>query len=283
VDAYTGFEPHVGEIRALRTFRIGPGGVLYPLFGDEPWTDGRSRASCRVQAGAAAFADDTHPVPSADCSCGLYAYGTLAAAADYPHARHVLAVVACWGRVIAGTRGIRAEYAGVEAVWTSGTVPPELVAALADRHPGIALYRDRTAMLTEHPLTSLDCYDDAGEPQRTVHRRLLQLAMVAAIVIGLLPQNWTWHNSDARLVWIAELTFVVGAALVVRLTRHDLRARALTLTFTAIGLWLIAPFAGPTGIVLLRLPLLQIAVLGGLQRARVARSAARFPAAISSP
>ncbi|MDP9094257.1 MAG: hypothetical protein M3N95_15310 [Actinomycetota bacterium] len=46
MDAYSGFEPQVGEIRALRTFRIGPGGLLYPLFSDHAWTDGTNTAEC---------------------------------------------------------------------------------------------------------------------------------------------------------------------------------------------------------------------------------------------
>ncbi len=50
MEAYAGFEPRVGEIRALRTFRIGPGGVLYPLFSNTPWSDGTNTARCHAGA-----------------------------------------------------------------------------------------------------------------------------------------------------------------------------------------------------------------------------------------
>ena len=35
MDAFAGFEPQVGEIRAVRSFRVGPDGTLYPLFSDQ--------------------------------------------------------------------------------------------------------------------------------------------------------------------------------------------------------------------------------------------------------
>ena len=121
MEAYAGFDPRVGEIRALRTFRIGPGGVLYPLFSNTPWSDGTNTARCR--AGGASDESAEHRAPEPDCTCGFYAYACEAAAAEYPNARHVLATVACWGRVIAGTRGIRAEHGRIEAIWMSETVP----------------------------------------------------------------------------------------------------------------------------------------------------------------
>ena len=40
METYAGFEPQIGEIRALRTFRIGPDGKLYPLYSDTAWVDG---------------------------------------------------------------------------------------------------------------------------------------------------------------------------------------------------------------------------------------------------
>ena len=53
------------------------------------------------------------------CKCGFYAYGTYRAACDYAEARWLLAVVTCWGKVVPGTRGLRAQHARIEAIWLS--------------------------------------------------------------------------------------------------------------------------------------------------------------------
>jgi hypothetical protein len=270
MEAYTGFEPQVGEIRAVRTFRVGPNGSLYPLFSDVPWSAGTNSARCK-------FA--THPTPDADCTCGFYAYASEAAAAEFPNARHVLAVVSCWGHVIAGTRGIRAEFARVEAIWMSEVVPASLAALVATHYPGLSIYADRQAMLAQHPPTVLDCYQfDPNE--RAVRRVALRLAILAALIIGVLPTSWLGSNHDARLVWAAELGFfLIGAALLHR-KRTDLAAKRQALVFVAVALWLLAPFAGAGGTLMLRLPLIQIAALTACQRWLLTREASRFPARI---
>ncbi len=113
MDPYGGLEPQVGQIRALRTFRIGPDGALYPLFSKEPWEDGVNTARCLRKD------RPPHPGPDPDCTCGFYAYGGEQWVGEHPQSRHVLAVVACWGRIIAGTRGLRAEHFRIEALWLS--------------------------------------------------------------------------------------------------------------------------------------------------------------------
>src|SRR5690242_10479173 len=148
MEPYAGFEPQVGEIRAVRTFRIGAGGWLYPLFGTTKWTDGPNTARCRHRPPDPANA---HDAPDPDCACGFYAYGDDVAAAEYAHARHVLAVVSCWGRVIAGTRGVRAEHARIDGLWMSPAVPAELAAAVGVNYPGSRIYADRATLLRECP------------------------------------------------------------------------------------------------------------------------------------
>jgi hypothetical protein len=44
--------------------------------------------------------------------------------------------------------------------------------------------------------------------------------------------------------------------------------------------WLLAPFAGPAGVVFLRLPLLELVVLMSIRHVGIVRAAGRFPAAI---
>lgn len=284
MDAYTGFEPQVGEIRALRTFRVGPGGVLYPLFSDAAWADGPNTARClrpRQTGDPQADGLPPHAAPDPDCTCGFYAYGSEGAVGDYPHGRHVLAVVACWGRVIAGTRGVRAEQCRVEAVWLSDTVPEDLVDAVRARHPSVALYRDRAAMLAEHPLTELDCYEPASTRSRSGWDRLLLAGAVAAVVIGTLPVAWLGGPHPAALIWgtLGGLFLLIAMVRGWRRTA-DVVAHRQRLVSASVALWMLAPFAGALGLLLLRLPLLEIAGLAFLQHRRMVRAAGRFPAVI---
>jgi hypothetical protein len=279
VEPYTGFEPQVGEIRALRTFRIGPGGVLYPLFNDTAWGDGTNAARCPLPR---AQGDDltSHQAPDPDCTCGFYAYADEHASSDYPNARHVLAVVACWGRVIAGTRGLRAEHARVEAIWMSDAVPRELADMVASGYPGTITYTDKQTMLMQHPPTVLDCYELQAPREQRARALAFRIAVAIALVAGLFPTRWLGSNEDARVVWVLELLFFLTGAALLHRKRTDLIAKRRTLLFVAVVLWLLAPFAGPAGTLLLRLPLIQIATLTLIQRRLIVRAASHFPANI---
>ncbi len=277
MDAYSGFEPQVGEIRAVRTFRIGPAGMLFPLFSDQAWSEGVNTAHCRLPPPPDGPA---HTAPDPDCSCGYYAYGSDPAASEYPHAQHVLAIVSCWGRVVAGTRGIRCEHARVEAIWMGPRVPADLAADVAARYPSTAIYADRATMLAERPPTGLDCYEPTPETDPPGMNRLVKLLIASALIIGLLPAGWLWGNQDARLVWGAEVLFFLVGALGLRLTGRTPRARGVGMLFLAVTLWLVAPFAGPVGELFLRIPIIQIVLLGGLQLWQIRREAGRFPARI---
>jgi hypothetical protein len=279
MEAYAGFEPRVGEIRALRTFRIGPGGVLYPLFSNTPWSDGANTARCR--ATRAPDESGVHRAPEPDCTCGFYAYASEAGAAEYPNARHVVAVVACWGRVIAGTRGLRAEHGRIEAIWMSETVPPDLAAQVVSHYPAVASYSDKSAMLAAHPPTVLDCYEIEAPRERAMKRIGLRVSIILALIVGVLPPHWLGSNHDARLVWAGELCFFLLGVAILRRRRTDIAARRRMLLFVAVALWLMAPFAGPVGVVLLRLPLIQITALTMIQRVVLARAASRFPAEVN--
>ncbi len=170
MEDYGGFEPQVGEIRALRTFRIGPGGVLYPLFHDGPWHDGANTAICKLATAEGADPerfDEYHVAPEPTCTCGYYAYANAENTTEQAHARHVLAVISCWGKVIAGTRGVRAQHARIEALWMSDVVPADLAKSVVEQYPSTAIYREQSSMLAEYPPTALDCY----EPRRHRSRR----------------------------------------------------------------------------------------------------------------
>jgi len=277
MDAYAGFEPQVGEIYALRTFRVGLGGRLYPLFSGSPWVDGPNVAGClRLRRGAESA---IHVAPGEHCTCGFYAYGGEAAAGDYPHSRHVLAVVACWGRVIAGTRGLRAERARIVALWLSDTVPEDLVADVRSAYPSVEVYRDRARMLAEHPATALDCYE-ASAYRLWWQRGFLAVASAAAAV-GVLPAGLLGGDAAATLLWGALAIIFFAIAVILQWRRAtDAAAHRQRLLSLAMALWMLAPFTGPAGPLLLRLPLAYVAVLGFRQHRGMVRAAGRFPADI---
>jgi len=258
VDPFGGFEPQVGQVRALRTFRIGPDGALYPLFSKEPWRDGSNTARClRTES-------PPHRSPAPDCTCGFYAYGAEQSV-DHPRSRHVLAVVACWGRIIAGTLGLRAEHCRIEALWLSAAVPTELAALVSRNYPSVAVHRDRSRMLAHHPATELDCYERPARGGGRPAGRLWWSAAIAAAVLGVFPADWLGGAHSAALVWVALGVFFAVGALPLARRGTDVGSSGRRLLCLATSMWLFASFLGPFGLVFVRLPLLQAASVAGLQ------------------
>lgn len=275
MSGFSGFEPQVGEIRAVRTFRLGPGGELYPLFSERPWKPDANMATCRVSR------DAEHVSPDPDCTCGFYAYADEQAAGEYPFARYLLAVVACWGRVIAGTRGVRVQYARVEAIWVSDRVPDYLVRLMRERHGAVAVYTDREQMLREHPATPLDVYEPVTPTGSLWPPRPLPAAVAAsAVVVGLLPVHWLRALPYGWWVWGVTLAAVLLGAFVRGHRANDAVLRRRRMLCIALAFWMLAPLAGVTGFVFLRLPLLQVTALAAAQRVAMNRVARTFPARI---
>ncbi len=276
MDHFGGFEPVVGSIRALRTFRIDADGVLYPVHSDEPWQPGTNTARC-LAAGAG---DGRHAVPDWDCTCGFYAYGAEVDTAEQPRARHLLAAVTVWGRVVAGTRGVRAEHARIEAVWASDRVVPDLLAKLAARYPGTVVYRDRSAFLQAHRPTRLDCYEQTPTRAALVPRGLAATVSVAALALGCLSARTITTHAYLLIASIAAAGILAARAAALY-RRRACRDRAGALGSLAALMWLLSPFAGPAGLLMLRIPMIQVALLGGSLRARVGVAAADIPAVIT--
>ena len=275
MDPYGGFEPRVGQVRALRTFRIGPDGGLYPLFSTDPWHDGANTARCLA-------ADrPPHPSPDPDCTCGFYAFGGEQWVADHPRSRHVLAVVACWGRIIAGTRGLRAEHCRIEALWLSAAVPVDLAERVRQEHPSVAVHRDRARMVAEHPPTELDCYEQSDRGRDRPVGRLWWSAAITSAVLGVLPAHWLGGTHSAALLSVVLGTaFAVGALPSAR-RGIDVGGSGRRVLCLATSLWLFASFLGPFGAVFVRLPLLQAASIVGLQHLCVLVEGRQIPAQIS--
>ena len=109
-----------------------------------------------------------HQVAGPGCECGFYAYGSVDAALRNRHTRYVQAVVSCWGSVVVGTQGVRAEQARIDALWLDAAVPPALRARVAQRYPSARMYATPAAMLAEHPLSTLPGYTPPTEPAARV-------------------------------------------------------------------------------------------------------------------
>lgn len=197
----------VGEVRAIRTFRLGRDGGLYPLYADRAWAPGENTAACKR--------GHEHVAPAPDCRCGFYAYGDLTWTVAQPPAVRVLAVVALWGSLEVATRGVRAQHGRLQAVWLHRRVPDQLARAVRDRYPDVEVLCDRAALLQRHPLTTLEGYRPprlAGR-RRKVVSRLLALLAALVLLVGCLPADELIVNALGAIVWTAAVA-VVCATLV---------------------------------------------------------------------
>lgn len=255
---FRGIEPLVGEIVGLRTFRVDDSGLLLPLYSTQVWYDGANVASCAPPTGDRARCP--HPVPDECCECGFYAYSGSTAAEHNRQARYVQAIVSCWGRVIAGTQGVRAQYARIDAIWLHQNAPDWLRSRVAARYPSARMYVDAAAMRAEHPTTALPCYEPARR-HTALRRAGAGLSMVAVLLLGVLPIGWLRAVPVAEYFWLAA---VVGAAVLtvwLALAARSFGHLAAAIVSAGVLAWLLAPLLGLPGW-LLRVPLLR-ALAGG--------------------
>jgi hypothetical protein len=112
----------------------------------------------------------------------------------------------------------------------------------------------------------------------------LGAAICATLIVGVLPVHDILHDNTARLLWITALAACPAAAMLLRarLRSQDLKAKRYILLLIAMALWLVAPLTTPAGVFLFRLPMLQIALLTWIHRARLNRIAKQFPAVIDT-
>jgi hypothetical protein len=260
VQPFAGVEPLVGEVVGLRTFRVDESGLLLPLYSNLAWYDGANTAACAPPTGDHPHV--AHAVPDPDCECGFYAYGNLAAASRNRQARYVQAVVSCWGGVIAGTHGVRAEHARIDAIWLHPHVPGWMRRRVGSRYPSSRVYADRDAMLAEHPLTELPCYTDTA-PRHLVRRGCALLLSAALLALGALPGATLHGSAPLWALWLG-VTAAVGALVAWLLLGSQARGhRAAAWIAAGVLAWLLAPLFGLAGW-LLRVPVLRgLAVAGG--------------------
>jgi hypothetical protein len=252
-------EPLVGEVVGLRTFRVDAGGLLLPLYSHEAWYDGVNVASCTPPTGDRDRFP--HAVPDEDCECGFYAYGTAAAVRRHRQSHYVQAVVSCWGQVVAGTQGVRSQYARVDAIWLAPQAPDWLRRRVALRYPSARLYAGVDAMLAEHPLSALDCYEPARR-QPVAVRVAGALAATAVVALGALPLSVLRHVPVLFGTWVAAAIAAGAVTAWLAVGTRSVGHGAAAVVVGGVCAWLVAPLFGWPGW-LLRVPLLR-GLLGGL-------------------
>jgi hypothetical protein len=253
---YSGCEPLVGEVVGLRTFRVDESGMLLPLYSDRSWYDGVNVATCAPPTGEPERHD--HQIASPGCQCGFYAFGSVQAASRQRHCRYVQAVVSCWGSVVAGTQGVRAENARIEAIWLGPRAPAWLVKRVALTYPSARIYGEHAAMLLAHPLSVLPCY----APPRAASipmRAAASLAGVALVGLGLVPSPIL--HGGLRSLWLGVVMAIGVLALWLLLGSRRVGHTAAGLLLVAAGAWFAAPLCGLAGWVL-RLPVLRAVAVG---------------------
>lgn len=200
----------MGAVRAVRTFRIGHDGGLYPVNTAAVWMPGWNVAACaRGRA---------HTPPDPDCRCGLYVYFHPEYTLDQPPARQVLAVVEVRGVMETGTRGARVPEARIVGLWLGSKVSEELAAAVATRYRDVRLFRDRDELLRQLPLTPVEGTRGPrlSAPTLTRLRRALWAYAAVATGVGLVPVDSltrTRPGGAVLLTTLALLLFVGGLVI----------------------------------------------------------------------
>lgn len=133
-------EPLLGEIYAAREFRITRAGELTSLHFPTAWKQGEHQAVCHRSG----VQDDPHAVPSEDCRCGFYSY---TAADPAPDTTAIMGVVACYGTVLEGELGVRAEKTRIVALYFGEAVPWRAHDRARLRYGDIEIFDDYMAML----------------------------------------------------------------------------------------------------------------------------------------
>lgn len=235
-------EPAVGEILALRSFQVTDDGDLYPVILRDkgPWDDGENRSACTQGFMHRAVGFER-------CLCGFYAYSNDRWAHEYPSFQLVRAVVACYGTVTLGTKGLRCTHSQIDAVWLSRRVPDEVAERVATTYPQVQVYRDYQQMLEEHPLTDLPDYQTVNPVRAAARRRwdTYMRPMIPGLVVGaMIAVAWVASNRHFGLDLVAPIAFMIGVVL--NQVGSLLIARHITRPYVVPGVVSLRALASPT-------------------------------------
>lgn len=200
-------EPMVGEVTALRSFRLTDDGYLLPLTdagGYEPWPTTTSSAKCNRGR--------SHSAPDPDCTCGFYAYGNrgwVEAEGQYLWSRVVLAAVHCSGRLVAGEKGLRAEKVRLVACYVNKHAPTEVLEALREHYPEVEFHQSRKSLLSAHPETHLSTYIDPPRIRSGVRILPMILALLAVPFLGATVALNLWGGQDLTTTRLSGAIFAV--------------------------------------------------------------------------
>ena len=251
----------IGDARMVRTFRIGCDGRLFPVNTATAWTPGWNTATCGRGR--------SHTPPAPGCRCGFYVYADPAYALAQAPARQVLAIIAVHGSIEAGSRGARVKEAKIEAIWLGSRVGDELAAAVQAEYPAILIYRDRTAMFADLPLTRLPGFKAPrlGEAARRWLRVYLLVFLAVTAVAGALPM----HTQTASTAWAALWVSVLAGSATLTLGGIIVRSSMVTFVgITAVAWMVTAESLSTVGGVVYRCLVLLVAAWVGLMWLRAA-------------
>lgn len=185
----------VGEVRAIRSFKIRDDGALLSLTysAAPPW---QAELPCEENV-ATCDSPERHAAAAANCTCGFYAYGHPGWGQEYQQFTHVQAVISCYGQMTYGTKGLRAQKAWIDALWLGPQVSLQVEDIIRDKNPQLVIYRDRDQMLVDYPLTQLPTYEqEPGEPSPerpdvsggrfSGAPRFMQLSVLALLLVTLI-------------------------------------------------------------------------------------------------
>jgi len=109
----------IGPVVGFRAWRLVDGRLLSPYIPCR-WEGRTMHAECwpanRSLTKGRGWLNEPHPVPHADCQCGIYAYHQPGARSYYGEFEWVEGVVTAWGRIVTHRDGLRAEHARIETL-----------------------------------------------------------------------------------------------------------------------------------------------------------------------
>lgn len=208
-------EPMVGEVTALRSFRVSDDGYLLPLTDAgsyEPMPSGTATARCGRGC--------SHVAPDPECTCGFYAYGNrrwVQTEGLYAWSQLVLGAVHCSGRLVAGEKGVRAQQIALAGCYVNKHMPRAVLGRLREHYPQVEFFTSRRALLAAYPETPLPTYLDPSasrSPRRVLPMLSILLGSLMGGLMALAVLSAVFSISEGFRVasWIAALvTFATFA------------------------------------------------------------------------